>query len=566
MQPRKKNAGHPLLHTVEEATELLRRCGVEAWAWWFAGSVPFAIGLLHFINDMGHAATAGTRLPGSALVLALLYWWMKIAQAVFSDGLLRRLQGDDSPAPLPWRGRLRFITSQGLIHCTAPWMLVLSFAAMLPFGWAYAAYHNVSILAMGVFRRGGRTRDLVHEAVMQSKYRQGQNHGILIVLMAFAAIVWLNWQFGIRLAAVVASMITGSENAVSRNPLMLLSTGVIAATATATYIVVGPFVKALYVLRCFYSLSRRNGEDLEMAFRASGGLRSPVWVLALCLAWPAMGGTTPSPSDSKLSAPQVSTSAPSAASRSIDPGQLGQQIHEVIQEDIFQWRLPRDAHEEKAGWIDGFANDLRRWYKQTSDAVGNTFERWMKYLFKDWIKPKGHELDANDLRHPASSWTDNLYLILKALLVILSVALVALLVRQWRQLPPPPARADTAPEVNLESDQVVATQLPENEWLRLAEEKISAGELRLAMRALFLATLAHLGERKLLGIGRSKSNGDYVRELSLRARDRNELRGRFSDSVHAFDRAWYGWHEVTRELLEQFRDNHQHIISDGHAR
>ena len=60
----RKRSEHPVLHTVEEATELLRRCGVEAWAWWLAGSAPFAICLLHFTSDMSRAAAAESRLPG----------------------------------------------------------------------------------------------------------------------------------------------------------------------------------------------------------------------------------------------------------------------------------------------------------------------------------------------------------------------------------------------------------------------------------------------------------------------------------------------------------------------
>ena len=133
-------------------------------------------------------------------------------------------------------------------------------------------------------------------------------------------------------------------------------------------------------------------------------------------------------------------------------------------------------------------------------------------------------------------------------------------------MPPPPATASTAPEINLESDQVIATQLPENEWLRLAQEKIDSGDFRLAMRALFLATLAHLGERRLLAIARSKSNGDYVRELALRARDRLGLRQCFHESVRAFDRSWYGWYDVSRDQLNQFRANHQQIITDAAPR
>ena len=81
-----------------------------------------------------------------------------------------------------------------------------------------------------------------------------------------------------------------------------------------------------------------------------------------------------------------------------------------------------------------------------------------------------------------------------------------------------------------------------------------------------LASLAYLGERRLIAISRTKSNGDYVRELGFRARERNELRACFGDNVRSFDRAWYGWHEVTREVLEHFRGNHQRISSDGTPR
>jgi len=557
MLRRKKRSEHPLLHTVEEATQLLRRCDAGTWAWWLAGSAPFAIGLLHFISDMSRAATAAERLPGAALLLALLYWWMKIAHAVFSDRLLRQLRGDTDPAPLTLRAKLRFITSQGLIHCTAPWVLPLSIAAMLPFGWVYAGYHNASVLALSIFRNGGRTRDLIRTALVQSNYRQAQNHGLLMILTAFSGIVWLNWIAGTFLVAVLAKMFTGSENVVSRNPMMMLGTVVIASTFTASYLVVGPFVKALYVLRCFYSLSRKNGEDIDVAFRASA---VPVAALVATL-W--LAGSSLS-----MGQAAVSTPPPPSVLTSVDPKVLDQHIRQVLKQDVFQWRMPRDPTKPKPGdekgWLDNFVDDIRRWLKSASDAVGNAFDRWITDKLKQMLKGLLGARPTISDGSTATPWADAAQLILKGLLAILGLLLAVLLIRQWRRLPPAVAQA-AMPEVNLESDQVVATQLPENEWLRLAEEKINSGEFRLAMRALFLATLAHLGERKLLGIVRSKSNGDYVRELSLRARDRQDLRGRFGDSVKVFDWAWYGWHEVTRELLDQFRDNHQHITNDGRS-
>ena len=560
MVHRRKQPEHSVLHTVEQATELLRRCGVGAWAWWFAGSAPFAVALLHFVSDMSQAASAADRLPGSALVLALVYWWMKITQAVFSDRLLRQLRGDNEPAPLPFRGKLRFVTSMAVIHCTTPWVLPMSLLAMLPFGWAYAAYHNVSILALATFRNGGRTRDLINAALAQSKYRQGQNHVLMLMLVTISCVVWLNWHSGAFLGAYLSHSITGAENPVSRHPMMMLSSGILATTIMLSYVVVGPFVKALYTIRCFYSLSRRNGEDIEVAFRATS---LPVVGLAviICLALPQ--------SSRAALAPSANHTTPVAVGSRLDSGKLGQSIQEVMKKDVFQWRMPRrEAAKEDApkSWLRSFFDDLGDWVTKTIKSMNDTIDGWMKSWFKDWFHPSRDD-DLEAARGGATPWANTVGLILKGLLAVLGVLLALLLLRQWRNMPPPAKVAEAvAPEVNLESNNVVATQLPENEWLRLAEEKINAGEFRLAMRALFLATLAHLGERKLLAIIRSKSNGDYVRELSRRARDSEDLRNRFSDSVKTFDWAWYGWHDVTRELLEQFRDNHQHIISDGHPR
>ena len=301
-----------------------------------------------------------------------------------------------------------------------------------------------------------------------------------------------------------------------------------------------------------------------MAFRSSA---LPV-VSAILVGLVALGGNA-NASPERFATKEVIVPQPASldsTSPTLDSGKLNHSIREVLEEDVFQWRMPRDAKPKDKNapksWLESFVDDIHQWWKSAIKGVGDGFERWMKEKFKDLLgdrTPMNHEQTG-----ASTPWADVVSYILYGLLAVLVVILALILVRQWRRLPPAPQRAvaDAAP-VNLESDQVVATQLPENEWLRLAEEKIEAGEFRLAMRAFFLATLAHLGERKLLAIRRTKSNGDYVRELVMRARDRDELRGRFDDSVRTFDWAWYGWHEVTAELLAQFRENHQQIINDG---
>ena len=112
---------------------------------------------------------------------------------------------------------------------------------------------------------------------------------------------------------------------------------------------------------------------------------------------------------------------------------------------------------------------------------------------------------------------------------------------------------------DLRSDDIVADHLPEDGWLKLARELMEQGELRLALRASYLAGLAHLGHRQLITIARHKSNFDYERELRRRARTRDELLSAFDENLDAFERAWYGLHEVTRDTLGGFNANLERI-------
>ncbi len=549
----------PVLYTIEAATELLRRVDVQAWVWWFGGTFPFVAALLHFCTDMSRAASAWDRLPEASLMLALAYGWMKVAHSVFSDHLLRYLRGDDSPSPMTIRSKLRFVTSTAMIHCTTPWVLVLAFLAMLPFGWAYAFYHNVTVLALSHFRAGGKTRDLIRLALNQSHYRVGQNHSLILMLFIFAMIVFLNVMVGTVQIASLTRTFTGDDNAITRNPIgTMFSTTMLASCGAFGYALVGPLVKAIYALRCFRGLSRKNGEDLLVAFR-----RAAVALVLL------LGVSVSTASAQEVPSPQVTAVAESPAVKpALDPLTLGKNIKEVLEEDRYQWRLPRDEKRDEAnkGWLSGFTKTIGDWVKGVKDSMGQLFDNWVKAKLKEWLRGLHPSEDSKDSA-PATPWADMAQSVMKVLLGILVAALLVLIIRQWMKLPPAPAKADAAaPEINLENEQIIASQLPENEWLRLAQEKIDAGDYRLALRALFLATLSHLGERRFLAIVKSKSNGEYDRELALRARDRAELRGRFTDNVRRFDWAWYGLHDVTRDLLDEFRNNHQLIVSDAAPR
>ena len=106
-----------------------------------------------------------------------------------------------------------------------------------------------------------------------------------------------------------------------------------------------------------------------------------------------------------------------------------------------------------------------------------------------------------------------------------------------------------------------ASELPEDDWLKLARELLGRGELRLALRALYLASLAHLARREMISVAKFKSNRDYEQELRRRARALPDLQAAFAENVGIFDRVWYGLHEVTQEALERFQINLETIKS-----
>jgi hypothetical protein len=70
---------------------------------------------------------------------------------------------------------------------------------------------------------------------------------------------------------------------------------------------------------------------------------------------------------------------------------------------------------------------------------------------------------------------------------------------------------------DLSDETLGADLLPEDGWTKLGRELLARGELRLALRAFYLASLAHLAQRNLISLAKFKSNRDYLLELQRRA-------------------------------------------------
>ena len=141
-------------------------------------------------------------------------------------------------------------------------------------------------------------------------------------------------------------------------------------------------------------------------------------------------------------------------------------------------------------------------------------------------------------------------------LLILRKALVA------RKASPAASSVRTGP-VDLKGD-VLASELPEEEWMRLAREALDRGDLRLALRAAYLANLALLGSAGLVAISRFKSNRDYEREVRLRSRSA-EITSLLKTNREVFESAWYGDEAKSRADVEEMQRNLTRMRELAHA-
>lgn len=544
---------HSALDLIEEGVNLLRATPALLGLH-LAGSVPFVLGFLYFWADMSRSAYAEARLAPASLLLALGIVWMKCWQSVFALALRERLSGGRGE---PWRvGRAaRLALVQAALQ---PWGLILLLPAVLltlPFPWFFAFFQNVAVL--GADGSPG-VRQLATRAAAQARLWPRQNvllclHISLVALLAFLNVVSLMVALPFLL-----KIFLGVQTALTESPAAYLNTTFWAVALALTYVLIDPLVKATYALRCFQGESLRTGEALRAELRRLARLGAGALLVAL-LAW---GGTA---GVAAASAPAPTTTQPKLT---VEAGRLDEAIGQTMREPRYAWRMPRQLktpvkRSEKHFlelWIEGVAKTMKRWVK----ACCKWLERVSDWFAK-WFKPK-----SRVARAPASPQGSGipgfaipnllLYLLLAMVLCALGLFAVYAWRHRWRlsEAKSAPAPAPAA-QPDLRDERTAADQLPSDGWLTLARQMIERGELRLALRAYYLAKLALLAQAGLIRIQRSKANRDYLRELLRRAHAWPGLAELFGESVRTFDRSWYGAHEVTPESLHQFEANHERM-------
>ena len=512
---------------LDGAFDLLRAAPASAWLVWAMGCLPFGLGVIAFVGEMTGSANAGDVLSAHALALALLFLWMTANQARFARRLRPLLDGATPKQPA--------IAPQIVVGGTSLLMLPLAALSILGFPWMAAFYYSASASdapdTRGVYRYASRQASTWSFS--------GVNDFLMSLLLGL--VVFMNVFVLLASGPVLFRTFTGEESVFTRNPSGMMNGTLFTAAVVITWLLLDPLLRAMFVIRCFRVDAIRSGVDLSAAIRRGAG------VLALLLA---------------LLAPTMKAASVKAAPQSVDPPKLDRSIREVTHRPEFQWQEPRAVEtgapsnafvrftQDAVRFVGGIVYEVFDWL----DSIVRAIVRWLSGQQQE-LPPDG--AGRRGLRYAAP--------ILYVLIALAAGAVVALLLRIRRERRKTQAVPTVAaPEVlDLASEHVAPDQAPEGEWLAMAARLLDAGNLRLAMRALYLAVLASLGAAGLITIHRARSNLDYQRELARRARGNTKLLQTFRGLVAAFERTWYGDHAISHGDFEVFRGNAMEMRTRG---
>ncbi|MHB2020826.1 MAG: DUF4129 domain-containing protein [Candidatus Xenobia bacterium] len=179
---------------------------------------------------------------------------------------------------------------------------------------------------------------------------------------------------------------------------------------------------------------------------------------------------------------------------------------------------------------------------------------WLLALVKLWrwfAKLFEHPQGATSLGLPDMSW---LGFLVRLLLIVALVGLILLALRKlWQLHAARPALAQQQ-TFALEEDPSV---LPSWQVLeRQAQEAFNRGEMRLAMRGLYLGVLSALETHGHLSYARGTTNAEYLRQVHAHGGPAGAFRGVTQD----FDRVWYGHHSVDADGFRSYQAICQELL------
>jgi hypothetical protein len=542
MRPSQKKYQKSALRIIEETVHLLRTGPGLLLSVYYLGSVPFVLGLLYFWADMSRSPNANEYSAAAALGLAVLFVWMKVWQTIFALRVHDRISGD-----LSHNGSLGQLASiaatQTLIQATR--FIVMPVAALLaiPFGYCYAFYHNAAVY---VGQDNQDFKPTCQWAWRQAKLWPRQNHLLIAIFWLFGLVIFLNVSMATLIIPQLLKSLMGVESVFTLGGVaVLINSTFWIAMLGVTYLFLDPIVKTAYVVRCFYGSALGSGADLKTELNRilnpGAKIIAGLLIVVIC----------------NISVPSIAETPATVA-----PDELNQSIEEIMSRPEFSWRMPRETADQKEPESRGPLEAALKWLLDMITKGIKTIKGWIT-SFIDWLESLLPESEGQPVSGDRN-WKTPVRIVLLLLILLFLAIMAFIFIRIWqrRQVKPVETISTSAiPVPDLTDEKVKADDLSTNRWLALAGELVDKGELRLAMRALYLATLAHLADHELITIESYKSNREYEHELKRRAHEHGELISIFSNSLNVFERAWYGMYQIAHSEFDSFSLNQKRILA-----
>jgi hypothetical protein len=540
----RRRQGKGAFDLIEEATHQLRTAPAATLAAYYLGAIPFTLGFLYFWADMSCSPFAPQHLASAALGLTVLFLWMKFWQVIFARTLRAHLAAEPPP-PLTVHRCSRILLAQTILQPLGLFLIPLALLPVIPFAWVYGFFQNATALDDddSIIR-------LVKKSWQQAGLWPRQNILALAITAVFGGFVFLNWAIVGYMLPHLAKMLFGVSSIFTESPYSVLNTTFFAGMITLTYLCVDPILKTIYILRCFHGEALQSGEDLKAELKSFARSAQKLTLLFAVLF-------------SLAGAATLKAAEPAPAPAQLAPADLNQAINHTIQERKYTWRMPRELvadNQANEGIFARFFDKIGTMFHEWAHVLGN----WLEALIKD-LFPEHHTDYSSPHASSGYGWIMAVQIFLYSLVAVALAALVVFLYRVWQGRQKPVAVTSEAiqPAPDIADENIRADQLPEDGWMRLARELLERGELRLALRAFYLASLAHLAAKNLIRIARFKSNREYERELRRRAHSFPSLVSVFGDNLSTLERIWYGTHAADRALVDEFAANVEKIKVAG---
>ncbi|WP_438479661.1 hypothetical protein [Oleiharenicola lentus] len=516
---------------LEEAVHLLRRNPLTL-AVYYLGAAPFGVALLYAWARVTWFAPENGAIALGALGLAGLFGLMKVAQHQFARRLFAARSGGEGAA-WKWRELPAALSAEFRLQAISILLLPVSALLTAPFGWAYAYFQSASVI-------GGTPDKRRAEAWASALLWPKQNHVALLMLSGLWLMAFINIAVAFYAVPMLATKFLGLKTIFAISGWSYFNTTLCVMLIVLTHLVMDPLIKAFYVLRIFHGRARRTGADLRLVLSREKQLRGAAQrvalvMFALILSMPAGFAAVDTPA--KTPVPVVT---------------LNRSIDEVLQRPEYAWRLRQPEKQQKLK-VDGPVKSFFRATVETVTEIVRSVADWFRKA-KRWVDDlfPGKDREAVSAERERGSrsvdWMAALQVVAYIMFFVVLGVLLLVAWRVWKhnRQPALPRLASATPAAtpDLTDETVEASRLPTDGWLDLARQQIAAGNWRLALRALFLASLARLAGEGLVTLKRFKTNHDYERELRRRARDRLAVCDEFQLRRRQFEDTWYGDHPV----------------------